>query len=232
MLLAAQTHFGHSVSRWNPQNSRYIFGVRDHIHIIALDQTAAYLRRAAKVVEEIAARGALILFAGTRPGQKEIVVKAAEMAKGYHVFERWIPGTITNRNKILANCRKQVVNAKDEELPEFAGTLVDRAALRPDLVVCLNPVENYNLLNECGLHNIPTIGIVDTDANPTRVTYQIPANDDSLRSVALIAGVLGRAAEEGQRRRLAMAERNEVPYETVKAEELFTDPLTGVMDSK
>ncbi|KAK5675937.1 hypothetical protein LTS12_029532, partial [Elasticomyces elasticus] len=73
LLLASQTHLGHSTSRWNPQNSRYIFGIRDGVHIISLDVTAAHLRRAAKVVEEVAARGGLILFAGTRDGQKRIV---------------------------------------------------------------------------------------------------------------------------------------------------------------
>jgi len=73
--------------------------------------------------------------------------------------------------------------------------------VRPDLVVCLNPLENYTLLHECGLWGIPTIGVIDTDADPTWVTYSIPANDDSLRSIQLIAGVLGRAGAAGQAKR-------------------------------
>ncbi|KAL2223288.1 ribosomal protein S2, flavodoxin-like domain-containing protein [Thermoascus aurantiacus ATCC 26904] len=224
LLLANQTHLGHSTSRWNPQNSRYIFGIREGIHIISLDVTAAYLRRAAKVVEEVAARGGLILFVGTRKGQKRCVVRAAELAKGYHVFERWIPGSLTNGQQILGHCEMKVVNALDEELPEFKDTLVDRPVLKPDLVVCLNPIENVVLLHECGLHNVPTIGIIDTDADPTRVTYPIPANDDSLRSVQLIAGVLGRAGEAGQRRRLEEAERGKLTYEPVTEEELRNNP--------
>jgi len=224
LLLANQTHLGHSTSRWNPQNSRYIFGIREGIHIISLDVTAAYLRRAAKVVEEVAARGGLILFVGTRKGQKRCVVRAAELAKGYHVFERWIPGSLTNGQQILGHCEMKVVNALDEELPEFKNTLVDRPVLKPDLVVCLNPIENVVLLHECGLHNVPTIGIIDTDADPTRVTYPIPANDDSLRSVQLIAGVLGRAGEAGQRRRLEEAKRGKLTYEPVTEEELRNNP--------
>lgn len=224
LLLANQTHLGHSTSRWNPQNSRYIFGIREGIHIISLDVTAAYLRRAAKVVEEVAARGGLILFVGTRKGQKRCVVRAAELAKGYHVFERWIPGSLTNGQQILGHCEMKVVNALDEELPEFKDTLVDRPVLKPDLVVCLNPIENVVLLHECGLHNVPTIGIIDTDADPTRVTYPIPANDDSLRSVQLIAGVLGRAGEAGQRRRLEEAKRGKLTYEPVTEEELRNNP--------
>ncbi|KAL7661042.1 37S ribosomal protein, mitochondrial [Aspergillus niger] len=214
MLLANQTHLGHSTSRWNPQNSRYIFGIREGTHIISLDVTAAYLRRAAKVVEEVAYRGGLILFAGTRKGQKRAVVRAAELAQGYHIFERWIPGSLTNGQQILGHCEKKIVNGLDETLDDlWKEELESYRALKPDLVVCLNPVENVVLLHECGLNNVPTIGIIDTDADPTRVTYPIPANDDSLRSVTLIAGVLGRAGEVGQRRRLARARKGHLTYE-------------------
>jgi small subunit ribosomal protein S2 len=224
LLLASQSHLGHSTSRWNPQNSRYIFGVRDGIHIISLDVTAAYLRRAAKVVEEVARRGGIILFVGTRKGQKQCVVRAAELSRGYHIFERWIPGSLTNGQQILGSCETKVVNAIDEELPEFAPHLAQRSVLKPDLVVCFNPVENEVLLHECGLHNIPTIGIIDTDADSTRVTYPIPANDDSLRCVQLIAGILGRAGEEGQRRRMDEAAKGILSYEPVKPEEIKNNP--------
>lgn len=153
----------------------------------------------------VTSRGGLVLFVGTRDGQARAVVKAAEMAKGCHLFDRWIPGSITNGEQILGRCATRVVNELDEPVPGFESQLVDRAVLKPDLVVCLNPLENYVLLHECGLNNIPTIGIIDTDANPTWVTYPIPANDDSLRAVQVIAGVLGRAGEEGRTERLAKA---------------------------
>jgi small subunit ribosomal protein S2 len=100
------------------------------------------------------------------------------------------------------------VNVLDEELPDLKESLADHAILKPDLVICLNPLENEPLLHECGLNNVPTIGIIDTDADPTRVTYPIPANDDSLRSVAVIAGVLGRAGQAGQKRRLEQAKKD------------------------
>jgi small subunit ribosomal protein S2 len=100
------------------------------------------------------------------------------------------------------------VDENDNPVPGFADQLPDTSALKPDLVVCLNPRENYILLHECGLHNIPTIGIIDTDTNPSWVTYPIPANDDSLRSVQVICGALGRAGEEGQAMRRAKARRN------------------------
>lgn len=206
--MASQAHIGHATSLWNPANARYIFGIRgreDPIHIISLDITAAYLRRACKIVRGVTERGGLVLFVGTREGQDRCVVKAAEMSKGCHLFTKWIPGSITNGQQILGNCRMKVVDEHDVEVLGFGDQLERRAVLKPDLVVCLNPLENYILLHECGLHNIPTIGIIDTDANPTWVTYPIPANDDSLRCVQVIAGTLGRAGQEGQASRLRSA---------------------------
>lgn len=178
-------------------------------------------------MEEVAARGGLILFVGTRPGQKEAVVKAAELAKSYHIFERWVPGSLTNADQILGHCERKVVNGLDEEMPQLKHTLEERRPLKPDLVVCLNPLENVPLLHECALNTVPTIGIIDTDADPTRVTYQIPANDDSLRSSNLIVGVLGRAGEKGQQRRLAMAKKGQFSYTPVLMNELLANPFTG-----
>lgn len=181
LLLASQTHMGHSTALWNPANQRYIYGVRAGIHIISLETTAAYLRRAARVVEGVAMHGGTALFLGTRKGQQRSVVKAAKLAGGCHLFDRWIPGTITNGDKILAENRVKLVGTQDEEIAtETTEKMLGRhRALMPDLVVCLNPLENYIALRECGSAGIPTIGIIDTDADPTWVTYPIPANDDS-----------------------------------------------------
>jgi small subunit ribosomal protein S2 len=220
LLLASQSHMGHATSLWNPRNSRYIFGIRDGIHIISLDVTAAYLRRAAKVVEEVARRGGLILFVGTRVGQQRAVVKAAENAKGCHIFERWIPGSLTNGQQLLKRCDMKVVDALDQEIPEYKPYLQERGVLKPDLVVCLNPLENEVLLHECGIHNIPTIGVIDTDADPTRVTYPIPANDDSMRCIHVIAGVLGKAGQQGQQKRLEQSKAGNLPYEPITIDEL------------
>ena len=178
LLLASEAHQGHATSLWNPANARYIHGIRQGVHIISLEVTAAHLRRSAKVVQEVCRRGGLVLFVGTRAGQDRAVVKAAELAKGYHLFEKWIPGGITNGQQILGKCKTKVVNHLDEEVPGFEEQLMDRAVLKPDLVVCLNPMENYVILHECALNNIPTIGVIDTNADPTWVTYPIPANDD------------------------------------------------------
>ncbi|KAK3629709.1 hypothetical protein LTR56_017131 [Elasticomyces elasticus] len=216
LLLASQAHIGHSTSLWHPANAKYIFGVlaqtpSNPIHIISLDATAAYLRRAAKIVSGVTERGGLVLFVGSRGGQASTVVRAAGLAGGCHLFTKWIPGTITNGQQILGKCGKKVVDHTDTLVPGFEEQLVKSAAVKPDLVVCLNMLENYVLLHECALNNIPTIGILDTDCNPTWITYPIPANDDSLRSVQVIAGVLGRAGEEGQKKRRLNAARGRLP---------------------
>ncbi|KAE8448003.1 hypothetical protein EG329_009926 [Mollisiaceae sp. DMI_Dod_QoI] len=212
LLMASQSHLGHATSLWNPMNQRYIFGVRQGIHIISLETTAAHLRRAAKVVEGVAYHGGLILFVGTRAGQGPCIVKAAELSQGCHLFEKWIPGSITNGDQILAKCGIKAVDMHDKEVDGYEEKIMDWSALKPDLVVCLNPLENYILLHECGLNNIPTIGVIDTDADPTWVTYPIPANDDSLRCIQVIAGVLGRAGESGQKKRLQAAETGKVTW--------------------
>jgi small subunit ribosomal protein S2 len=169
---------GAATSRWNPANAQYIFGIRDNTHIISLDATAAHLRRAAKVVTAVASRGGLILFVGTRAGQERAVVKAAELAGGYHLFERWVPGSLTNSTQILGRCRLKVVDEFDKEVKSMGGKVAGLPPMRPDLVVVMNPMENGPLLGECAMLNVPTVGVVDTDANPLWVTYPIPANDD------------------------------------------------------
>lgn len=178
LLMASQTHLGHNTSLWNPANSRYIYGVRQGVHIISLETTAAHLRRAARVVEEVSYRGGIVLFVGTRKGQMEIVTKAAAMAGACHLFTKWTPGAITNRDVILRAQGTKVVDQLDGELDGFDMFKGTARPLLPDLVVCLNPLENYTMLYECGLKNIPTIGVVDTNADPSWVTYTIPANDD------------------------------------------------------
>lgn len=178
LLMASQTHLGHNTSLWNPANSRYIYGARSGVHIISLETTAAHLRRAARVVEEVSYRGGLILFVGTRKNQMEIVAKAADLAGACHLFTRWTPGAITNRDKILAHKQTKMINEADRTLPDFDKYNFSARPLVPDLVICLNPLENYTMLYECGLASVPTIGVIDTDADPSWVTYTIPANDD------------------------------------------------------
>jgi small subunit ribosomal protein S2 len=232
LLLANQTHLGHHTSLWNPSNSSYISGTRHGIHIISLDITYACLLRAAKIIQSVAHKGGLILFVGTRRNHEPIVVRAAARAKGYHIFDRWVPGTLTNGQQLLSRCAVKIVDLQDREIPTYSRGLLAKqkhSVIKPDLVVCLNPLENEVCLHECGLNDVPTIGIIDTDANPSWVTYPIPANDDSLRSVGLIAGVLSQAAKEGQRTRLEEGKAGRATYDLAAVKRFLTH--TNEVDS-
>lgn len=200
LLLASQAHLGHSTALWNPVMQPYIYGSRNGIHFFDLEKTLEHLKLAAKVVHGVAKNDGNILFVGTRPGQKRFVVEAAKRAQAYHVFDRWVPGTITNGKHVVGHGQVSTLVTKHKRnSPPPASPMPQPNAVLPDLIIVLNPLENRNLMKECAKGRVPTIGIIDTDADPRWVTYAIPANDDSLRCASLIAGVLSRAAAQGRK---------------------------------
>ncbi|GJE86891.1 30S ribosomal protein S2 [Phanerochaete sordida] len=180
-LLAAGAHLGHSKSLMNPNFVPYAYGERAGITIIDLDHTLPLLRRAAKVVRSVTAKNGMVVFVGTRPDLRVVVRKAAERLgnNGYHVGERWLPGTLTNSIELFGVEERRTKR------------------LVPDLVVLLNPISNFNAIRECAMQNVPTIGIVDSNVDPRLVMYPIPANDESTRTAELVAGVLSVAGREG-----------------------------------
>ncbi|THU99345.1 ribosomal protein S2 [Dendrothele bispora CBS 962.96] len=199
-LLASGAHFGHASTRMNPSFMPYAYGTRAGITIIDLDQTLPLLRRAASLVRAIAANDGQIVFIGTRPDLRPVVQKAAERLEeqGYHVGDRWLPGTLTNKWQM------------------FGHDIVRKERVVPDLVVVLNPIANMNAIRECALEHVPTIGIVDSNVDPRVVMYPIPANDESTRTAEIIAGVLSIAGREGvmirraeERKRLEEEERRQ-----------------------
>jgi len=155
--------------------------VRAGITVIDLDQTLPLLRRAAQLVRSVAIKDGIIVFVGTRPDLRPIVRKAAKRigSQGYHVDEKWLPGTLTNK------------------LEMFGPEVVKDSRVAPDLVVFLNPIANIHAIRECAIEHVPTIGIVDSNVDPRVVMYPIPANDESTRTAELVAGVLSVAGREG-----------------------------------
>ncbi|KAF9036570.1 mitochondrial ribosomal protein subunit S2 [Panaeolus papilionaceus] len=180
-LLAAGAHFGHAATRMNPNFVPYAYGTRSGITIIDLDQTLPMLRRATNLTRSVARAGGIIVFIGTRPDLRPIVLKAAERVgpQGFHVGERWLPGTLSNRRQF------------------FGEETADNTRMTPDLAIILNPLQNMIAINECAAENIPTIGIIDSNVDPRVVMYPIPANDENTRTAELVAGVLSIAAREG-----------------------------------
>lgn len=207
-LLAAGAHLGHSTSRMNPNFVPYAYGTRAEATIIDLDHTVPLLRRAANLVRAIAFEGGQILFIGTRPDLRTIVKSAAGRIgkQGYYVSDRWIPGTLTNAPEL------------------FGQAVANEVEARPDLVVLLNPLSNITCIRECALAHIPTIGIIDSDADPRIVMYPIPANDESPQTAEIVAGILSIAGREG----LALRMEDDVREEEMVQNEIddnFWDEL-------
>ncbi|CAI4063805.1 hypothetical protein N7582_002506 [Saccharomyces uvarum] len=207
-LLSAGVHLGQSTSLWRSSTQSYVYGEYKGVHIIDLNQTLSCLKRAAKVVEGVSESGGIILFLGTRKGQKRGLEEAAKKTHGYYVSTRWIPGTLTNSTEISGIWEKQEIDSHDTPTQRALSPNETSKQVKPDLLVVLNPTENRNALLEAIKSRVPTIAIIDTDSEPSLVTYPIPGNDDSLRSVNLLLGVLARAGQRGLQNRLTQNDKN------------------------
>lgn len=206
-LLAAGCHLGHAKASFRPSMQRYVYGESDGLYLIDLNETMIALTRAIKVVRGVALKGGVIVFVGTNPNEAHMlsVARAARKCKGYYVSHRWIPGTITNFvevSKQLSGQQRVEVDLVDRSTDR--KVVSDSSLIKPDLVILMNPVENRNCISECISQRIPTIGLCDTDMEPSLLTYPIPCNDDSVRVWDLILQVLSSAGQAGiQERHIA-----------------------------
>ena len=224
-LLDAGVHFGHQTKRWNPKMKPFIFGSRSGIYIIDLEQTEQHLVRAGEAIEQFAAKGDLVLFVGTKKQAKRIVQEAAVRCGMPFVTGRWLGGTLTNfpvmkRNidRLLLLRRQRVegyferLSKKDgirllrelEQLEEsYAGvSTLDRL---PACVYIVDPKREQNAAREANRLHIPIVAICDTNADPDLITHPVPGNDDAIRSLKLIVGLLADACLEGRREFLTAA---------------------------
>lgn len=215
-LLEAGVHFGHQTKRWNPKMKEYIFTARDDIYIIDLQKTVKKIEEAYKVLHEVAKNGGKVLFVGTKKQAQEACKEEALRSGMYYVVERWLGGTLTNFKTIrkrvgrLAEIEKMEQEGIFNLLPkkevikikkEYEKLNRNLAGIRemkklPDALVIVDPRKEINAIREARKLNIPVIGIVDTNCDPDDVDYPIPANDDAIRSVKLIIGVLNNAIIE------------------------------------
>ena len=215
-LLEAGVHFGHQTKRWNPKMKEYIFTSRDDIYIIDLQKTAKAIEDAYQALKDIASAGGKVIFVGTRKQAQEAVKEEALRSESYYVNERWLGGTLTNfrtiraRVKRLETIEKMETDGTFDLLPkkEVIGLKKEYAKLDkllcgiramdklPQAMVIVDPSKEEFAIREARKLNIPVFGIVDTNCDPDMVDYVIPSNDDAIRAVKLIIGVLNNAVVE------------------------------------
>ena len=215
-LLEAGVHFGHQRRRWNPKMKEFIYTTRDDIYIIDLQKTVKKLEEAYEAMKGIAEAGGKVLFVGTKKQAQEAAEECALRTNMYFVNERWLGGTLTNFKTIRSRIRrmddidkmeadgtfnllpkKEVIQIKKEyaKLDKNLRGIREMKRL-PQALVIVDPRKEENAIKEARILGIPVFGIVDTNCDPDMVDYVIPGNDDAVRAVKLLLGVLTNAIAE------------------------------------
>ncbi|MBK8216111.1 MAG: 30S ribosomal protein S2 [Myxococcales bacterium] len=228
-LLDAGVHFGHQTKRWNPKMRPYIYGARNGIHIVDLDQTARLFARAFHFVQETVARGGHLLFIGTKRQAQEIVQEEALRSGSFFVVNRWLGGTLTNFRTIKGGLermrqlermkedgtylqlpKKEVSRLEKERdrLEKYLGGLKNMGSL-PAAVFIIDPAMETIAVQEAKKLGLPIIAITDTNCDPDTIDYVIPGNDDAIRSIKLITQRIADAVVEGTQRRKEQPSRDE-----------------------
>ena len=217
-LLEAGVHFGHQTKRWNPKMKEYIFTSRDDIYIINLEKTVECIESAYAEIKKIAENGGKFLFVGTKKQAAEASQEEAVRSESFYVTERWLGGTLTNfrtirrRVKRLEEIEAMEENGMFEVLPkkEVIGLKKEYEKLNkvlcgirnmdrlPNALIIVDPKKEINAIREARKLNIPVFGIVDTNCDPDDVDYVIPGNDDAVRAVKVVLGVLNNAICEAK----------------------------------
>ncbi len=239
-LLEAGAHFGHKTSRWHPKMAQYIHSKRDGSHIIDLTKTVEGLDKALAFLEQTAGAGKQILLVGTKRQAKDIIHKAAEDTNMPYVSERWIGGMLTNtatmngRIKHLmdletrmasgaleAKYNKLEVQRYQEEIDhmnfQYGG--IKHMANKPGVVFIVDVTNEMNAVREARKLHIPTVAIVDSNADPSLIDYPIPANDDAIKTIQLIVDYVVAAITAGKQKADKKVEKTEKADRTEKTDD-------------
>src|SRR5438045_8288634 len=216
-LLEAGVHFGHQSHRWNPKMSEYIFGARNHVHIVDLAQTGPLLHRALQAVSDTVGKGGRILFAGTKRQAQDGVAEAAKRSAQYFVNSRWLGGTLTNWRTVSGSIKRLrqleemlgsgegaqytkkerlTLQRERDKLDRSLGGIKDMGGL-PDMIFVIDTNKEDIAIQEAQRLNIPVAAIVDTNSDPKGITYVVPGNDDAGRAISLYCDLVARAALDG-----------------------------------
>lgn len=231
-LLDAGVHFGHQTRRWDPRMKRFIFGERNGIYIIDLDQTLTRVETAYVFIRDMVANGGSVLFVGTKKQAQDPVQSFAEKTGMPYVRERWLGGMLTNFETMTKRVSKMLDYERQKETGEFDFMIKKEALMRdreliklqrnlgglrdmkklPTAIFVIDTKKEHIAVTEANKLGIPVVAICDTNANPDVIQFPIPGNDDAIRANALLAGVIAEAIEEGRymasRRNIAAAAAN------------------------
>ena len=217
-LIDAGVHFGHQTRRWNPRMRPYIYGARNGIHIVDLDQTADLFKRAYSFVADTVSRGGQVLFVGTKRQAADVVQEEAERAGQFFVSGRWLGGTLTNYKTVkkgidrLRDLDEQMqdgsldllskkeglsLRREQEKLEKYLGGIKNMTNL-PAAMFVIDPNHEHIAVREGRKLHIPIVALTDTNCDPDQVDFIIPGNDDAIRSIKLITGRIADACIEGQ----------------------------------
>jgi small subunit ribosomal protein S2 len=217
-MLEAGVHFGHQTRRWNPKMKRFIFGERNGIYIIDLDQTLTRAEAAYTFVRDLSAKGGTVLFVGTKKQAQDPIRSYAEKCGMPYVNERWLGGMLTNFETIAKRVAKMQeyermqASGEFEAMPKKEALLLTREleklqknlsgirnlTQRPDAVFIVDTKKEQIAVTEANKLKIPVVAVVDTNVDPDVVQYPIPGNDDAIRANSLMARVIAEAVEEGR----------------------------------
>ncbi|MEE8659534.1 30S ribosomal protein S2 [Acetobacteraceae bacterium EV16G] len=215
-LLEAGVHFGHHTRRWNPAMAPYLFGVRNQVHIIDLQQTVPMLDRALRAVRDTVASGGRVLFVGTKRAAAEHVAEAAQRCGQYYVNHRWLGGMLTNWKTITGSIKrlrqidetlagdtmgltkKEVLDiTRDrEKLERSLGGIKEMGGL-PDILFVIDTNKEKLAIEEANKLGIPVVAILDSNSDPAGVTYPIPGNDDAIRAITTYCDLVARSVLDG-----------------------------------
>ncbi|AKQ55951.1 30S ribosomal protein S2 [Bordetella hinzii] len=241
-MLEAGVHFGHQTRYWNPKMAPYIFGHRNKIHIINLEQTVGKFQEATKFVKQLAARGGNILFVGTKRAARELVSAEAQRCGMPYVDARWLGGMLTNFKTVKSSIKRlkdmeaMVADGSVERLTKKEGLLFQRELDKlnksiggikdmnglPDALFVIDVGYHKIAVAEARTLGIPVVAVVDTNHSPDGVDYVIPGNDDSARAIALYAKGIADAVLEGREQNL-----NGLVEEIAEGQEEFVEVQDG-----
>lgn len=239
-MLKSGVHFGHKKSRRHPKMIPYIFTTKNNIHIINLEKTLPLLQDALDFITRLASRGGVFLFVGTKKQAQEVVKKSALSVQMPFCTMRWLGGTLTNftvisrmikkykklksqeeSGELLKYTKKEQLELSRQmnELEDLIGGIQHMSKL-PDALIIIDPKKDDTALKEALRKKIPVIAFSDTNVNPDKIQYPIPANDDAVKSIELILGLLTQAIEEGKiaKESFDTAEKQKGDKETVEVQ--------------